>query len=105
GTASGDRLTARPSRRVGGIDAVGLRVTPADPHTTVAYADIWASPATGLPLQVEVVGKSSRTPVLVTRFLEIDLRTPAANVLDPSTMDSNVGFSVTETPDIVGAFD
>ena len=39
--------------------AAGLRLSPADPDTTVGRVDVWADPPTGLPLHVEVAPKSA----------------------------------------------
>lgn len=55
GTAPTDRATALPARRVAGLDAAGVRVEVADPDTTVAALEIWADPATGLPVAVDVI--------------------------------------------------
>ena len=48
--------------RVAGQSAAGLRVTPADPASTVGRVDIWADPSSGLPLMVEVFGRGSGPP-------------------------------------------
>jgi hypothetical protein len=101
--AVGDRVTALPGQRVAGIAAAGLRITPSDRHTTVGSVDIWADPATGLPLQVEITGRGSRRPVLVTRFLEVSLTPPADAVLTPPAPRPGVGFTATGTPDLVSA--
>ena len=42
--------------------AAGLRMTPADPASTVGRVDIWADPSSGLPLMVEVFGRGSGRP-------------------------------------------
>jgi hypothetical protein len=99
--SAGDRVTALPGKRVAGIAAAGLRITPADPHTTVGSVDIWADPATGLPLQTEITGRGADRPVLVTRFLDVSLTAPAAGVLTPPAPRPGVGFATTDTPDIV----
>ena len=41
-----------PPLRVAGQSAAGLRVTPADPASTIGHIDIWAQPSSGLPLMV-----------------------------------------------------
>src|SRR4029453_13306921 len=68
--APGDGLTALPPRRVAGIAAAGLRFTPGDPDTTIDRLDVWADPATGLPLQVELAGG------FPSRFLALSLTPP-----------------------------
>src|SRR6266542_12036 len=49
----------------------------------VRSIDIWADPATGLPLQAEITGRGTARPILVTRFLEVSLTTPGPDVLTP----------------------
>jgi hypothetical protein len=94
-------VTTLPGKRVAGVSAAGLRITPSDGHTTVGSVDIWADPATGLPLQVEITGRGARRPVLVTRFLEVSLTAPAAAVLVPPAPRPGIGFTATSTPDLV----
>lgn len=79
-----DRIEAIPSRRVAGIAAAGLRVTSADPETTVGSVDVWADPATGLPVQVEIAGRDHGPPAFVSRFMELRQRRPEASVLKPA---------------------
>ena len=55
------KLSLLPPQRVAGQSAAGLAVRPASPQSTIAQADIWASPATGLPLLVQVFGRGGRT--------------------------------------------
>ena len=105
GTATGDRVAALAAKRVAGIAAAGLRITPADPHTTVRHVDIWADPATGLPLQAEITGRGMDRPVLITRFLEVTMGAPAADVLAPPDPRPGVGFTVTRRLDVVSALD
>jgi hypothetical protein len=81
--AAADRAESLPARRVAGIAAAGLRIVPTDPHSTVGHVDVWADPATGLPLQVELTAKGAERPILVTRFLEVDQRAPDAGALVP----------------------
>jgi hypothetical protein len=101
--AAADRVEPLAAKRVAGIQAAGLRLVPATPDTTVARVDIWADPATGLPLQAEVTAKGGLRPVFVTRFLEIHLEAPDPAVLTPPVRNEAVGFSVTEAPDILSA--
>lgn len=103
--ADGDRVVAIGGRRVAGIAAAGLRITPSSPHTTVGHVDIWADPATGLPLQVELTGRGAVRPVVVTRFLDLRLVTPSGEVTTPPAPRPGVGFTVTGRPDIVGLLD
>ncbi len=100
-TAEGDRVTGLAGRRVAGIAAAGLRITATEPHTTVRSIDIWADPATGLPLQAEITGRGTARPILVTRFLEVSLTTPGPDVLTPPAPRAGIGFTVSRIPDIV----
>jgi hypothetical protein len=81
--AGGDKVEPIRGKRVAGLAAAGLRITSADPHTTVGHIDIWADPRTGLPLEVAVTARNAERPILVTRFLEITMTAPAAGVLTP----------------------
>lgn len=90
--AAGDPVAALPPRRVAGIDAVGLRLTPADPETTVGRVDVWAEPGSGLPLAVEITGRGGDRPLLRNRFLEVDLRLPdPASLTPPTAPDAGSG--------------
>ncbi len=98
------RLSGLPGRRVAGIAAAGVRATPTDPSTTIGHVDVWADPATGVPLQVEVAARGAGAPILVTRFLEVRLAAPAASVLAPPAPRPGIGYAATDAPDIAGAF-
>jgi hypothetical protein len=97
-----DAVTSIPSRRVAGIVAAGLRLTPADPQTTVAAVDIWADPETGLPLRVQLTGKGATVPVLVTEFLDVSQTAPDTGVLTPAVPDT-AGLSVASGEDVASA--
>lgn len=103
--AASDRVQPLPARRIAGIAAAGLRITPATAGTTVASVDIWADPGTGLPLQAEVTARGGARPAFVTRFLEVDLSAPSSDVLTPPARRDDMGFTVTATPDVVSALD
>jgi hypothetical protein len=95
-----DRLSALPARKVAGVTAAGLRVTPADPATTVGHVDMWADPGSGLPVAVQVTGKGSGRAVLSTRFLDLRQRRPVASVLavTPPAGTPNVSLGA---PDLI----
>jgi hypothetical protein len=97
-----DPVTALPERRIAGVGAAGLRIVPADRSTTIAHIDIWAT-ADGLPLQIEVTAKGGLRPVLTSRFLEFDAHAPAEDVITPPAPRSGIGFTSTDTPDLVSA--
>ncbi|MCW2683717.1 MAG: putative sigma regulatory protein MucB/RseB, partial [Blastococcus sp.] len=42
--------------------------------------DVWVDGDSGLPLQVEIVAKGADRPALDSRFLELDLETPGAQL-------------------------
>jgi hypothetical protein len=100
---AGDRLEPLADRRVAGVAAAGLRIVPAAPGTTVAHADVWADPVTGLPLQVEVTARGGARPVFVTRFLEVTPGAPDPGVLTPPEPRPGMGSTVTASPDLIGA--
>lgn len=75
--AAADGLAALPARDIAGIAAPGLEIRPLSPDTTIGRVDLWADPATGVPLQVEVYGRSASSPVLSSRFLDFSAARPA----------------------------
>jgi hypothetical protein len=77
--AADAELSRTGARRVAGRDALGLRVVPAAPAASVAAVDVWVDRDSGLPLQVQVLGRDRAVPALDTRFLDLDLATPAAS--------------------------
>jgi hypothetical protein len=99
--SSATRISRLPSQRVAGVDATGLRLSPDDPETTIGAVDIWADPASGLPLEVEIIGQGSSQPILVTRFLELSESRPSLAVVTPDPAPG-VGVTTTRLPDISG---
>ena len=99
--AGNDPVTPLPSRRIAGRDAVGIRVTPADPQTTVGSVDIWADPTTSLPLRVEVAGRTG-PPLLTTELLEVTDGPPDPAVLRPLA-PPGAGNVTAEVIDVAGA--
>ena len=97
-----DELRRLPSRRVAGIDAPGLRLTPNESATTIAHVDIWAEPAGGLPLQVELYGVGDQRPVLTTTLLQLSLSKPSAETtnFDPAP---GVQVNYEESVDVAAA--
>jgi hypothetical protein len=100
--APGDPVGALPVRRVADRDAVGVRLTPADPGTTIAAVDIWADPATAIPLQVDVRARGAAAPVLSTRFLDFSGDAPTDDALKPK-IARGVGYTSTRSPDLASA--
>jgi outer membrane lipoprotein-sorting protein len=78
--AGADELHRIGARRVAGRDALGLRLTPAEPASSVRRVDVWVDGGSGLPLQVQVVEKGTRRTALDTRFLDLELARPAASL-------------------------
>ena len=70
-------VTRLPPRRIAGHDAVGLRLRPSDPRTSIDHVDLWADPGTGLVLAVNAYGTGSQ-PVISTAFTTVDLGSPPA---------------------------
>jgi hypothetical protein len=96
-----DRLSRLASQRVAGVDAAGLRIVPGSAATTISAVDIWADPANGLPVQVEIFGRGGGAPVLVTRFLDLSLARPALADVTPNP-GPGIDFSMAELPDVSG---
>jgi hypothetical protein len=78
-----DRLRRLPSRRIAGVDAAGLALTPASAATTVGRVDVWASPRTGLPVEVRLYPRGTAKPVLVSNFLQVSGREPSLETVIP----------------------
>lgn len=96
-----DPASPLPARRVAGRDAAGFRITPADPQTTIGRVDVWADPATALPLRVEVAPRDG-TPLLFTEFLEFADGPPAPADVTPWTPPGADAISATAA-DLSGA--
>jgi hypothetical protein len=94
-----DHLSRLPSRRVAGVSAAGLRVTPTGPGTTIGAIDIWADPRTGLPVEVQVSAAGSAQPVLVSSFLELSQVQPSLTVVTPHPAPQ-LGLATARQPDI-----
>jgi hypothetical protein len=99
--AATDRVEPLAGKRVAGLDAAGLRLVPASADTTVDHVDIWADPATGLPVQAEVTARGGERPVFVTRFLELHQTRPDAGTVTPPGPREGVGFTVADAPDFL----
>lgn len=69
-------------RRVAGVSAPGLRVTPASELSSIDHADLWLDPATGVPLRVEVHAAGSSSAAFVSRFVEFSSARPGDSDVD-----------------------
>jgi hypothetical protein len=65
-----------PAARVAGVDALGLRLDPAAPQTSIDHVDVWADPDTGVVLRVEVFGNGRAAPAFTSAFEEYSAATP-----------------------------
>jgi hypothetical protein len=70
-------LTPLGARRIAGRTTVGLRLVPARPQTTtVASADLWIEPRSGLALRVDLRAGANTAPVLTSLLLDLDEHRP-----------------------------
>jgi len=97
------RLAPLPAQRIAGIDAAGVRMTPTSSLTTMGHIDVWADPASALPLRVTVTGRSAQVPFLATRFLDVSLTAPAPAVLAPPPERPGMSIVDTDPSNIVEA--
>jgi len=88
--------------RVAGRSAAGLRVTSADPASTIGRVDIWADPSSGLPLLVEIFGRGPGRPALKSQFFQVSPWHPDQRVLMPARAPGT-GFTVTRAGNLAGA--
>lgn len=100
--ARDSELSRLAARRVAGVDAPGLRLTPDDPATTVDHVDVWADPSSGLPLSVELYGAGDRRPVVTSTLDDLDLRLPDAATTD-FTPSSAITVNYEEAVDVAAA--
>ena len=91
-------------RRVAGVRALGLRVTPGSADTTVARADLWADPRTGLAVRVELTARGASAPILTSAFLDLRLRAPDPDLLRFS-VPADAEVQADDAPDVARAID
>jgi hypothetical protein len=96
---SATRVSALPARRIAGVNAAGLRLTPAGSVSTISAVDVWADSRTGLAVEVEIFGRGSTAPVLVSQFLSVSFARPAAATLTPN-LSTGVNFATSTLPDV-----
>ncbi|HEY3470968.1 MAG TPA: hypothetical protein VGL47_37930 [Amycolatopsis sp.] len=102
--AKNDPVSVLPARNVAGVAASGLRLVPADPDTTIGRVDLWADPATGVAVRVEVTARGQAAPILVTEFKQLEQTAPVVEAPRPAL---GSGFTVASAPDVsdaLGAF-
>ncbi len=78
--ATDAELSRIGARRVAGRDGLGLRLVPAEQASSVGRVDVWVDADSGLPLQVEVFEKGVGRAALDTRFLDLEVGRPSAEV-------------------------
>jgi hypothetical protein len=102
--AATDPVTSLPSRRIAGIAADGIEITPKATDTTIGRVDIWADPATGVPLEVSVYARGATMPVVSTRFLDVELTAPATSTVTFQPA-AGLGISSVTSSDILSLLD
>jgi hypothetical protein len=96
-----DRISRLPARRIAGVDAAGLRLVPTGTGTTISAVEIWADPASGLPLEVRISSRGMAQPVLTSTFLELSRTQPSLTAVTPHPAP-DVGLTTTKLPDVDG---
>ncbi|MCW2541861.1 MAG: hypothetical protein JWN95_3586 [Frankiales bacterium] len=92
------------AERIAGHDAVGLRLRPAEPQSTIDRVDVWALAASGLPVRVDVYAKGASIAVLTTSMLDLSTSRPSASDTAFSPPVANRIRSQSQ-PDIVSLVD
>ena len=65
-----------------GRDALGLRLAPAAPQSSIDHVDIWVDPETSIPLRVEVYAVGDPTASFTSEFMTFSDERPDADVTD-----------------------
>lgn len=68
-----------PSERIAGRSALGLRVAPSDPRSSIDRVDVWIDEETGVPLRLSLFADGSSNSSLTSTFLDF---TPGASAPD-----------------------
>jgi hypothetical protein len=76
-----DEILALPARRVAGRPAEGLSLRPSDPLSSVGRVDVWADAASGIPVLVEVFGRTGDVAAMASTFLDFTDAAPTAGDL------------------------
>ena len=91
-------------RRVAGVSAAGLRLSPSAPQSSIDHVDLWIDPPTGLALQVDIVANGQDTAALSSRFLDVSFDVPPA-ALTRFIVPANVRIDNYRAVDIADAAD
>lgn len=104
GVGERDAVSRLPARRVAGRTALGVRVSPTEPDTTVGSLDVWADARSALPLRVELHATGRRNPSFVSELLAVTLERPTTDELRVR-IPPDARTELTTQPDIVAALD
>jgi hypothetical protein len=85
--AADSEVTRLPDERIAGVDAVGLRLHPEDPDSTIDRVDIWADPQTGVALRVNGYQAGAANPALSTSFLDFSRAAPSEQTVGLSIVN------------------
>ena len=98
-------LAPLPARRVAGVSAAGVRLTPRDRDaTTVESVDLWVDPRNGLALRVEVTAQGQPEPALTSVVLDYEPTSPPPDRIAFAT-PADATRTVGEAPDIAAALE
>jgi hypothetical protein len=102
--AASDEVRRLPGARIAGHDATGLRLTPGDTQSSIDHVDVWALPASGLPVSVSVYAKGVSGSVFDTSLQDVATTMPDASV---TAFEPPPGARIREqrAPDIVALMD
>lgn len=93
-----------PSRRVAGHATAGVRLVPRQSDSTIARADLWVEPRTGLPLALDLYARGDSRPALTSHFLDLRLHVPDPEILHPRNVARALEIAVPVT-DFASALD
>jgi len=99
-----EKVAPLRARRVAGITAVGLRLIPTDPDTTIGHIDVWADRVTALPVYVAVTGRAGGAPSLQSGFLDLD-QGPVPDSVLTAPGPPQATYTSVEAPQVSDAID
>jgi hypothetical protein len=102
--ATPNEVTRLEPRRIAGIDAQGLRISPRDPDTTLAHADVWADPQSGLAVRVEVTARGMEDPIISSSFMDLEQSLPDTGLVH-FAVPSDAETTYAQAPDFASAVD
>lgn len=90
-----------PSERIAGRSALGLRVTPPDPRSSIDHVDVWIDEETGVPLRLSLFADGSSNSALSSTFLDFS---PGATSQDVFDFKAPRGSTI-ERPEVIDIAD